>query len=214
MNPSWLLPPGGPNRVRKTRAPVDRSPHLEENTEGLICWWCVHDLPQLPCFHLPIRYDSDRESFVTIGNFCSWSCAKAYAVDMNSARWGEIQSNLAIMRLRAFGKYVPMFTAPKREALKKFGGSLTIEEFRAFSNERAPPVVFPNDVQLHQTVGVSLTEPHSMIQKTNMRGDKKMMNAIESSESSGDSLKLKRGKPLERSKSKLESSLGITRKAK
>ena len=205
--PNWLMKP--PSYIPKA---IDRSPEVTDNTEGLICWWCVHDLPKLPCYHLPVRYDEPRQRFQTIGNFCSWSCAKAYAIDMKSARWGEIQSNLAIMRFRAYGKYVPMFAAPKREALKKFGGVMTIEEFRACSKETPPPVYFPNDVQLHQIIGShnELLVGPAPGKVTSVSGSR--MKAIENSESKGDSLKLKRNKPLERSKSKLESTLGIIRK--
>ena len=175
----------------------------------LVCWWCVHSLPQHPCIHLPVKYDEKRDIFTTRGNFCSWQCAKAYAIDMNTSRMGEMLTFLTLMRKKTFGKIVPLFPAPKRTTLAIFGGTLSIEEFRSFGGvKEPPPVSFPDDRQLVQTVGHGPSKAEVQ-QITNTRGK---MNAIESSVGGGDTLKLKRDKPLERSKSKLENILGITRK--
>ena len=178
----------------------------------LICWWCVHALPQKPCIHLPVRYDDRRKIFTTIGNFCSWQCAKAYALDMNSAKSGEIQSFLALMRLQALGKHVSLWPAPKRCMLKCFGGSLTIDEFRKFGGQVEPPqVYFPFEKKIdpvHQTLK---TEVHVTTQS---KPSATKLRAIESAEEPTETLKLKRNKPLARSASKLESALGIVRKPK
>ena len=178
----------------------------------LVCWWCVHSLPQLPCIHLPVKYDDKRKIFTTRGNFCSWQCAKAYGINMNTARAGEMQMFLALMRMQTFGKYVPLWPAPKREALAIFGGTLSIEEFRSYGGRVEPiPVFFPDDRQLLQTVGFTTKDEVNQISNTNASTRGKM-SAIETSTSSNETLKLKRTKPLERSKSKLENVLGITRK--
>jgi hypothetical protein len=161
---------------------------------------------------LPVKYDEKRRFFTTRGNFCSWQCAKAYGINMNTARAGEMQMFLSLMRMQTFGKYVPLWPAPKREALAIFGGTLSIEEFRSYGGKVEPiPVYFPDDRQLVQTVGFYAkgeVERNSKM-PSNSRGK---MSAIETSTSSNETLKLKRTKPLERSKSKLENVLGITRK--
>ena len=181
----------------------------------LICWWCVHGLPQRPCIHLPIRYDEKRNIFSTVGNFCSWQCAKAYAIDMGTSRAGEIQSLLAMMRRRAIGKYEPLWPSPKRQALACFGGTLTIDEFRNFGGRVEPPIVhFPFEKRYVQTVGAgeaAVAAPKVAAPADNPRG---RLKAIEDSVASGDTLKLKRSKPLARTASKLESSLGLIRKNK
>jgi MYM-type Zinc finger with FCS sequence motif len=175
----------------------------------LVCWWCVHSLPQHPCVHLPLKYDDRRNRFTTIGNFCSWECAKAYAIDMRSPRWGEIQSLLSMMRMRAYKKYMPLFAAPKREALKIFGGTMTIEEFRSCAGGPAPVVYLSNDIQIHQIVA---PQDQPVVGSSSNQNSK--LKAIEETAVKSETLKLKRSKPLERSKSKLESSLGIIRKSK
>lgn len=180
---------------------------------GLICWWCVHGLPQRPCIHLPIKYDDRRNIFTTIGNFCSWACAKAYANDMGTSRSGEIQSILAMMRLRAFGKYVPLWPAPKRQALKCFGGTMTIEEFRKFGGLVEPPQLhYPFEkIVVAGAAASAETSTTGIIEAPNQAG---RMAAIENATAQTDTLKLRRTKPLARSTSQLENALGIKRKGK
>ena len=205
-------------RKAKPKAPGPEPPQTEppvENLEGLVCWWCVHGLPQRPCIHLPVKYDDKLNRFTTIGNFCSWQCAKAYALDMNSAKSGEIQSFLAMMRLRAFGKFVPLWAAPKRQFLKCFGGTMSIEEFRTYGGPVEPPqLYFPIQKQVHPFLNDSKTEGGVLRAPTvaSASTDKSKLMAIENSTSQSETLKLKRNKPLARAASKLESTLGITRR--
>jgi len=187
----------------------------EQDLTGLVCWWCVHALPQRPCIHLPIKYDDKLNRFTTIGNFCSWQCAKAYALDTISAKSGEVQSYLAMMRLRAFGKYVPLWPAPKRQFLKCFGGTMSIEEFRAYGGLVEPPqLYFPVEKQLHPVFNDSKNEliVKGPVAASGARDSGRLM-AIENSSGQQETLKLKRSKPLARAASKLESTLGITRKS-
>jgi len=186
-----------------------------ENIEGLVCWWCVHTLPQKPCIHLPLTYDDRLDKFTTTGNFCSWQCAKAYAVDMNTAKSGEIQSILALMRKKAFGHYVPLWPAPKRQFLKCFGGTMTIEEFRSYGGLGEPPqIYFPFGKQVQPIFSNSRSELVPVTTHASQSMESGKLKAIENSTGQQDSLKLKRSKPLARTASKLESTLGIIRKSK
>lgn len=165
-------------------------------TDALACWWCVRELPFGPCMHLPLKYDDRTHKFTCIGNFCCWGCAKAHAIDMNTVRSGEIQSLIALMAMRAYGKYTRIVARPKRIALKIFGGTLTYEEFHADGGP--PTVVFPDNIQLQQIVsavsGAPVYEPRAT--------------------ATTEGLVLRRSKPLARATSKLESSLGITRQTR
>jgi hypothetical protein len=99
------------------------------------------------------------------------------------------------MRQHAMKKYVPTKAAPKRTSLKVFGGKLTIEEFRSgMSNAQ---VFMPYETHMMPTIITSNAVP------ARRQGD----------ESSSD-IVLKRPKPLARTKSTLETSLGITRRTK
>jgi MYM-type Zinc finger with FCS sequence motif len=182
---------------------------------GLICWWCVHALPIDPAIHLPIKYDSKLDRFSSIGNFCSWQCAKAYALDMGTSRSGEIQSFLAIMRRRSIGRYEPLWPAPKRQALKCFGGHMTIEEFRSYGGLIEPPRIhFPFEKLYFATMGGDCPASANIgiIPKQVQNSGK--LKAIENSSTETDTLRLKRTKPLSRATSKLENALGLKRKEK
>ena len=187
-----------------------------EDVKGLICWWCVHELPQRPCIHLPVRYDDKLDVFRTVGNFCSWPCAKAYALDMSTARAGEINSFLALMRRKAFGKTIPLWAAPKREALACFGGTMTIEEFRSFGGLVEPPqIYYPFEKRFVPIIGCDTQNLRSAgTGQTVASGGAGRLKAIENSSSETDTLRLKRNKPLVRATSKLENALGIKRKGK
>lgn len=204
----------GPRGPKESNLPTE-PPH--GTVKGLVCWWCVHDLPQHPCIHLPIKYDDKRKIFGTIGNFCSWACAKAYAINMNSARAGEIQSFLALMRLQALGRHVPLWPAPKRETLACFGGTMTIEEFRTFGGLVEPPqVYYPFEKRFVPIIGGDVASMRAVAGNgsVSMSGGSERLKAIENSASETDTLRLKRNKPLVRATSKLENALGIKRKGK
>ena len=212
-------------QVKKELAKAERSPIVKPPpkegepygppVEGLVCWWCVHSLPQRPCVHLPIKYDDRLDRFSTIGNFCSWACAKAYALDMATSRSGEIQSILAMMRRRAFGKFVPLWHAPKRQALACFGGTMTIEEFRSYGGEVEPPMVhFPFENKYEVSIGPNSCVPTATDVARSSKGGAGRLAAIENATAETDTLKLRRSKPLPRATSKLENMLGIKRTGK
>lgn len=182
---------------------------------GLVCWWCVHALPQRPCIHLPIQYDEKRHKWTTIGNFCSWACAKAYAIDMASAKSLEYQSLLATMRVQALGRRVPLWAAPKRQALKCFGGTMTIDEFRSYGGHVEPPQLYwPHERRVVMGIQTVDSGASTMVRKAAPTGASQKIAAIENATASTDTLRLKRNKPLVRAESKLESALGLKRKEK
>ena len=197
----------------------------EPRRDSLICWWCVHALPIDPAsgnaasrhdvtpIHLPVKYDSKLNRFSCIGNFCSWQCAKAYALDMGTSRSGEIQSFLAMMRRRSIGRYESLWPAPKREALACFGGSMTIEEFRSYGGLVEPPRIhYPFEKLCF--AGVDNVSPHTIKIGSSSKQvqNSGKLRAIENSSTETDTLRLKRTKPLSRATSKLENALGLKRK--
>jgi hypothetical protein len=146
---------------------------------------------------MPYNYDGRKKQFLTVGHFCSWECIKSYSIDMNDARVYERTSLISLMRRHANnGKYEKIACAPKRPALKMFGGILTIDEFRKGSSNVI--VTMPWETHLIPTV----------TSKTQVAVSVPTVNATSSD------LVLKRNKPLLRAKSSLESSLGIIRKTK
>lgn len=131
---------------------------------------------------LHFPYKLKSNVFYTTGHFCSWECMKAYAVEKNYLEECEY---ITLMRKRMEGKITPTKRAPSRYSLEMFGGTVNIDEFRSSSAGNIT-VKIPGEVFQH----------HAIINE-----DKPI-----------DGLKLKREKPLERAKGKLETSLNVIRK--
>jgi hypothetical protein len=97
---------------------------------------------------MPIAYDSKRDAFTVIGNFCGIGCMKAY----NGTRLSHTReinyTNISLFAKRCFGRIVNVKPAPPRNSLLAFGGTMTIEKFRAKSASDAqlvgdgPTVIF------------------------------------------------------------------------
>ena len=90
------------------------------------CWWCAHNFETVPCF-LPDRYLNDK--YYVFGCFCTPSCVLAYNLNMNDYR---MNIRMALIK-KLYGNLYPkenIPVAPQRELLRKFGGDMTINEFR------------------------------------------------------------------------------------
>lgn len=93
------------------------------------CWWCCTPFDNTP-FSLPIK-KIDNEYLVK-GCFCSPECTAAWNFDNqgNDSKW-ESYSLLNILYKKYYkGVAINIKIAPPKECLQKFGGNLTIEEFR------------------------------------------------------------------------------------
>jgi len=95
---------------------------------SIACWWCTYTFDNLPCF-IPDRYYCDK--FYVFGCFCTYSCALAYNLDMNDYRVNLRNSLIKEMYTKVTGLTDNIPLAPKRELLKKYGGILSIDEFRS-----------------------------------------------------------------------------------
>jgi hypothetical protein len=133
---------------------------------------------------MPYKFKSN--TFSTTGYFCSWECMKAYAYDKNRL---DIVELISFMKKRTDGKYSIITRAPKKECLKVFGGELTIEEFRKNKPETSIHLPFEH-FQLPLITNRNLIEFN-----------------YKKEEDGTTELKLKRAKPLSRTKGKLETLL-------
>lgn len=175
----------------------------------VLCWWCCHSFEGEP-YHLPYKYDEMRKKFYTTGIFCSWSCTKAYAVDKyNVNQSGIICQNISLMRLKTVKNLSPITRAPNRYCLKCFGGTMDIDEFRNVGADNYPHLQMPDSVHIMpQMVQKQFQEPQRM---STARELKNKMEEINNSQTTTETLKLKRPKPLKRDENNLESMLGIKR---
>ena len=111
---------------------------------NIVCWHCSHQFDTLP-IPLPVSYDSFNKTFNVYGNYCSLSCVKRAILEQkNTAISSYSLSLLQKMAFEVYGFDDHIVTAPPKEALKMFGGFLTIDKFRTCTVEMeamTPPFV-------------------------------------------------------------------------
>ena len=110
------------------------------------CWWCTEPFSTIP-IPCPYDYDSMRRHYKVTGVFCSFNCCKAYYLDMHVKRYPRLESLVTSMAKEIFklpSTAFPIYAAPPRQSLKKFGGFMTIEEFRAESKIAINVIERPN----------------------------------------------------------------------
>ena len=141
-----------------------------------------------------------------MGAFCSWGCMKSFNLDRNGVNQGGIiAQNILVMRKQMCQEPMkPIRAAPSRFALKEFGGTMTIEEFRSVGDATGHVVAAPNELQC-------VTQPkYESKAAADTRVEK--IQTINDSTTSNETLKLKRPRPLKREENNLETSLGIIRR--
>lgn len=102
-------------------------------TTNIACFWCTEQFTWRPV-SLPIKYENNI--FYVDGCFCSPECASAYNFDIckTSEAW-ERYTLLNLLYIKMIdNKQIKIKLAPPRRTLIKFGGILSIEQFRKFND--------------------------------------------------------------------------------
>jgi len=128
------------NRVQK----------LPERTD-IHCFWCCHQFDSMPCV---IPSDIKEGIWNVYANFCSPECGVAYLFNErldSNVQWERYAMLNSLYRKDievVGGTATSIRSAPKREVLRIFGGSMDIREFRAVLHEKklridvlTPPMV-------------------------------------------------------------------------
>ena len=91
------------------------------------CHHCTRPIANVTETHaVPISFDAFSQHFVCTGRYCGLSCAKAAACELGSisqalfAKWCATKYGLDMSEVT---------TAPPRDALRRFGGTLSDEDF-------------------------------------------------------------------------------------
>ena len=108
-----------------------------------LCWNCCHKLPNQP-ISIPLKYN--KKVFYIYGNFCQYECGARYIFDtFNDKNKWDIYSLLNLYYNKVnntIGKSVSL--APSKYILHKFGGTMSIDEYRTTTNKYSlylPPIV-------------------------------------------------------------------------
>ena len=93
----------------------------------IACWWCTYNFETKP-FFLPDKYYN--EQYYVFGCFCTINCACSYNINMNDSKIWERYSLLKIMYFEILNDTINISLAAPKEILKKYGGSVSIEDYR------------------------------------------------------------------------------------
>lgn len=153
------------------------------------CWYCCHPFegPPLP---MPIQYDSRRDIFTVTGTFCSWACMKAYNLDSSSYMRHVNATFITLFHKRCTGKLQGIRPAPPRLALRAFGGTMSIEEFRGCD---ASMLVMPPKMIMHRPV---IEEIPARLRDRPTPQQLQDSVSFKDSTAQNDMLRLRRPKPL------------------
>ena len=117
---------------------IDLKNLIEE--EKICCWWCTYQFDNLAC-GIPIKYE--KKKYHVKGYFCSFNCALSYNDNENIDYLIKQERRCLLNLLYSImeEKHDIIKKAPRKECLIKFGGILTIEEFR--KNSKTYKLTYP-----------------------------------------------------------------------
>lgn len=158
------------------------------------CLWCCYSFETTP-YGIPIK--NYEETYYMFGNFCSGECATAYNFDtLNSCEVFERYSLLNYL----YSTNKEIKSAGPRLSLKKFGGQLSINEFRKNNN------IYNKNYKLLLPPMISLIP---LIEEVNLNDNINIDNSDNLFNIDDDELKLKRTKPLPESYNTLENCMNL-----
>ena len=171
-------------------------------TTKIACFWCCHQFECTP-WGIPVKYFDGK--FQLFGIYCSANCTLSGIVHGNQLPenlWERV-SLLNLLYFKVYGIYDNLIPAPDKMALKMFGGSLDIADYRRItnSNEKSYTLEFPpcnTIIPVLEEIYKKNTLTSTFIPVDSNRIKK-----------ANNELKLKRSKPLNNNKSNLYASMGI-----
>lgn len=169
---------------------------------NIYCFWCVCPFNNTPC-SIPQKYIEN--TFYVYGCFCSPECAAAYIFDNKSSDtvW-EQYTLLNLLYKDIYGSNRIKIALP-RNSLQIFGGYLTIDEFRAFHNDKykEATMIMPPLYSVIPQIEESYIEKRAKRKKFVPIDMEKVKRAKEN-------LRLKRSKPIQKYKNTLENCMNLT----
>jgi hypothetical protein len=165
------------------------------DSTSIDCLWCCHEFDNFP-FGIPIK--KYEETYYMFGNFCSAECVSAYNFDNNNSCESFERYSL-INYLYSNDKEIKV--AGPRLSLKKFGGQLSITEFRNNNN------IYSKNYKLLLPPMISLIP---LVEEVNLIDNKISIDNNDNLFNLDDSeLKLRRSKPLPESYNTLENCMNL-----
>jgi hypothetical protein len=111
---------------------IEGNQYIPKKTD-IPCWWCTYNIECLPVGMAEYYHNN---TFYVRGCFCSFNCKAAYNLNINDNRVWERYSLMKLMyyqinkdKITSIADIIINPAGPK-ELLTKYGGSMTIEEYR------------------------------------------------------------------------------------
>ncbi len=173
---------------------IENGKEIVIDSTDIACWWCTEQFDTIPCF-IPEKVDNGK--YHVFGCFCSYNCAAAYNMDMNDYKTWDRYSILQKLYREIFGDNNELAAAPPRQCLSKFGGNLTIDEFRnsSIKNEKEYRFIMPPMVSIVPYIEESCRDVQKWEKLRSSDGENNLI--------------LKRSKPLPNSKNTLFETMGL-----
>lgn len=196
----------GPTTLLVQYANTRQTKELPTETE-LACFWCCETFQGRPCV---IPSGIQEDVWQVYGSFCTPQCGMAYLLSElldTHTRWERIALLNRLYGAQTNGRVYP---APSREALQRFGGPISGDDFRAMCEQQRVRV----DISLPPMVSILASMDTKPIDfyETPLRNTFASPHALhiqrQADEPTG--LKLRRTKPLKDKESTLDNVLNIT----
>ena len=155
------------------------------NKVSEICWNCCHNFDSI-VYGIPMKYHN--KVFYTYGDFCSLECCSRYSIE-HFNNYHEILSLINLYNNIINGsKDEKVNVAPNKLLLNKFGGNLTIEDYRQnFKNKNIHDIKIPPILPIKHNID----------------------NYESNNQNSKNNLKLYRKKPLQSEKKSITNSMNL-----
>jgi hypothetical protein len=143
---------------------IKETKNLLENKT--VCWWCTYDFEGEALFS-PDKYINSTDKFIVSGCFCSFNCILSYKMEKRDNNCHLV----SFMSKKMTGEFVSIHKAPPRYCLEKYGGAISIENYRktfrdnSFVKILKPPYIFNPDCIVQGT-------PSELIKKNINKLDK------------------------------------------
>lgn len=168
------------------------------NSVKISCFWCTYNFENSP-FGIPIKKVDD--TFYMFGNFCCPQCAAAYIFENKTIKnkW----ESYSLLNMLYSDIINPIKIAPDKMCLRKFGGNLSIEEYRNICNNNTKnyKIVLPPML--------SIIPSMEEIVNNNSSDATFVPIDFERIKKADETLRLKRNKPLPDSKNTLENCMNL-----
>ena len=159
---------------------------------------------------LPVSYDDRRDIWKFAGAFCSWSCAKGYSRDHRSTWNNACGQLLTLMHKKTTGRLTSIVPAPPRACLAVFGGTMSIDEFRAKAPggvlvTNLPPRMIPIETIYHERK----VESKRILAQPGPDLEQRVAFESGATATKNETLRLKRPKPMPSTSDVLARTMGL-----